>query len=171
MIIERPNQMVVTWSTMSEVGRPIVEYGIRGFSMSASGKTTKFVDGGSKKHTQFIHRVVLSNLKPNETYVYHCGGDLGWSAEFWFKMTPIDSNWSPHIAIFGDMGNENAQSLPRLQQETQRGMYDAVIHVGDFAYDMHHNNGIVGDEFMRQIETIAAYVPYMTCVGNHEGAL
>ncbi|KAH8026055.1 hypothetical protein HPB51_015404 [Rhipicephalus microplus] len=26
----------------------------------------------------------------------------------------------------------------------------------------------VGDEFMRQIEPIAAYVPYMTAVGNHE---
>ena len=32
------------------------------------------------------------------------------------------------------------------------------------------NNGRVGDEFMRQIEPIAAYVPYMTCPGNHEKA-
>lgn len=28
----------------------------------------------------------------------------------------------------------------------------------------------VGDAFMNQIQTIAAYVPYMTCVGNHEAA-
>jgi hypothetical protein len=34
------------------------------------------------------------------------------------------------------MGNANAQSLARLQKETQEGMYDMVIHVGDFAYDM-----------------------------------
>lgn len=34
------------------------------------------------------------------------------------------------------MGNENAQSLSRLQEETQRGLYDAILHVGDFAYDM-----------------------------------
>lgn len=27
-----------------------------------------------------------------------------------------------------------------------------------------------GDEFNRQIEPIAAYVPYMTVVGNHENA-
>ena len=26
------------------------------------------------------------------------------------------------------------------------------------------------DKFMRQIEPIAAYVPYMTAVGNHEQA-
>ena len=43
-----------------------------------------------------------------------------------------------------------------------------IIHVGDFAYNMATDNGRVGDEFMRQIEPIAAYVPYMTCVGNHE---
>lgn len=34
------------------------------------------------------------------------------------------------------MGNENAQSLARLQEEVQRNVYDAIIHVGDFAYDM-----------------------------------
>lgn len=32
------------------------------------------------------------------------------------------------------------------------------------------DNGYVGDEFMRQIEPIAAYLPYMTCPGNHEEA-
>ncbi|TRY83542.1 hypothetical protein DNTS_016254 [Danionella cerebrum] len=30
------------------------------------------------------------------------------------------------------------------------------------------DNGRIGDEFMRQIESIAAYTPYMTCPGNHE---
>ena len=34
------------------------------------------------------------------------------------------------------MGNVNAQSLGRLQKETQMGMYDLMFHVGDFAYDM-----------------------------------
>lgn len=47
-------------------------------------------------------------------------------------------------------------------------MYDAIIHVGDFAYDMNSENALVGDQFMRQIESLAAYVPYMVCAGNHE---
>lgn len=68
--------------------------------------------------------------------VYHCGSNMGWSAEFWFNTVPTDENWSPSLAIYGDMGNENAQSLGRLQEETQRGLYDAILHVGDFAYDM-----------------------------------
>ena len=56
---------------------------------------------------------------------------------YWFTTAPKDESlWTPHLAIYGDMGNENAQSLGRLQEEVQRNMYDAIIHVGDFAYDM-----------------------------------
>lgn len=29
-------------------------------------------------------------------------------------------------------------------------------------------NARVGDDFMKQLEPIAAYVPYLTCPGNHE---
>lgn len=146
----------------------LVEYGPDDFSQSAVGSSTKFVDDGASKHTQFIHRVTLSNLKPKTHYIYHCGSKLGWSPEFWFITPPLDSEWSPSIAIFGDMGNENAQSLAYLQEEAQRRMYDTIIHVGDFAYDMDSNNALTGDQFMRQIEPLAAYVPYMVCAGNHE---
>lgn len=56
--------------------------------------------------------------------------------------------------MFGDLGNENSQSIPRLQEEVQRGIYDSVLHIGipfeqhicktfikfiisgDFAYDL-----------------------------------
>lgn len=101
-------------------------------------------------------------------YHYHCGSMMGWSAEYWFVVPRTDADFAPHLAIFGDMGNENAQSLTRLQREAQSQMYDAMLHVGDFAYDMSSENSLVGDQFMRQIETVAAYVPYMVVPGNHE---
>lgn len=101
--------------------------------------------------------------------MYHCGSKYGWSNIFYLKTAPeVSAKWSPHIVIFGDMGNENAQSLPRLQEEAQRGLYDAAIHIGDFAYDMNTDNARVGDEFMKQIQEVAAYLPYMTVPGNHE---
>lgn len=93
---------------------------------------------------------------------------VGWSPEFYFHTVPEGSDWAPSLAIFGDMGNENAQSMARLQEDTQRHMYDAIIHVGDFAYDMNSDNALVGDQFMNQIQSIAAYTPYMVCAGNHE---
>ena len=42
-----------------------------------------------------------------------------------------------------------------------------MLHVGDFAYDLDSGGGTVGDQFMQNIEQIAAYVPYMVSVGNH----
>ncbi|XP_015606629.1 acid phosphatase type 7 isoform X2 [Cephus cinctus] len=160
--------IVVTWSTMDDTHESIVEYGIDGFILTAQGNSTLFVDGGSQKHKQYIHRVWLRDLTPGSKYVYHCGSRYGWSDAFYFVTAPDSSSWTPHIVIFGDMGNENAQSLTRLQEETQRGLYDAAIHVGDFAYDMDTDNARIGDEFMKQIEGIAAYLPYMTVPGNHE---
>ncbi|XP_019768604.2 acid phosphatase type 7 [Dendroctonus ponderosae] len=164
------HQIVVTWSTYNPTDDSIVEYGIGGLINTATGQSRLFVDGGPEKHSQYIHRVVLSDLAPDSRYEYHCGGSDGWSDLFWFKTLPSGDDWSPHLVIYGDMGNDNAQSLTRLQEETQRGLYDAVLHIGDFAYDMDSDNGYVGDEFMRQIEPIAAYLPYMTCPGNHEEA-
>lgn len=164
------HQIVVTWSTFSDTIESLVEYGIGGLVLQAKGNSTLFVDGGSKGHTQYVHRVILDNLTPNSKYFYHCGSNLGWSNMFSFNTLPTDDDWTPRLVIYGDMGNENAQSLVRLQEDTQRGLYDAVLHIGDFAYDMDSNNGSVGDEFMRQIEPVAAYLPYMTCPGNHEEA-
>ncbi|XP_055842962.1 acid phosphatase type 7-like isoform X2 [Episyrphus balteatus] len=162
------NEIVVTWSTRDDSKESIVEYGETAFEKLSKSKPIKFVDGGKEKSTQYIHEVTLSNLKPSTHYIYHCGSSLGWSAEFWFVTQPNGTEWSPRLAIFGDMGNENAQSLARLQQDTQRGLYDAIIHVGDFAYDMDSENARVGDEFMNQIQSVAAYLPYMVCAGNHE---
>lgn len=85
-------------------------------------------------------------------------------------------------AIYGDLGNINARSLGKIQRLAQDGDYDLIFHngllkilrlvlienLGDFAYDMNDKDGKFGDEFMRQIEPAAAYVPYMISVGNHD---
>lgn len=106
--------------------------------------SSKYSELTSKKHS--LSELLLINvilflytLKILYLFVtgYHCGSDVGWSGVYWFRTAPEEeSNWSPHLAVYGDMGNENAQSLAKLQQEVQRGLYDAIIHVGDFAYDM-----------------------------------
>ncbi|XP_015115464.1 acid phosphatase type 7 [Diachasma alloeum] len=160
--------IIVTWSTKDDTKESIVEYGIGAFGFTAKGNSTLFVDEGKQKRHQYIHRVYLRDLTPGQKYIYHCGSKFGWSNIFYVTTPPDSKTWTPQIVIFGDMGNENAQSLSRLQEETQRGLYDAAIHVGDFAYDMDTDEARVGDQFMKQIEGIAAYLPYMTVPGNHE---
>lgn len=165
------SSFVVTWSTWNFTqARALV--GLHPFNMSTrlTGAVKSFSDDGEEHSTQFIHTVTI-NFQEYDTYHYYrVGSDVGWSEMFWFKSFPAGFDWAPKLAILGDMGNVNAQSLPRLQLETQQGMYDMVIHNGDFAYDFHEENGRIGDEFMKQIEPVAAYVPYMTSSGNHEAA-
>ncbi|XP_067099951.1 acid phosphatase type 7 isoform X1 [Osmerus mordax] len=164
--------MLVTWTTFNQT-ESWVEYGLGGqrvLHMRTQGQAALFIDGGEEKRRMYIHRVTLTDLKPAAAYVYHCGSDLGWSDRFAFTALNDSTSFSPRLALYGDLGNANPQSLARLQKETQQGMYDAILHIGDFAYDMDEDNGRIGDEFMRQIQSIAAYLPYMTCPGNHESS-
>lgn len=115
--------------------------------------------------------MTLGNLSTSSIYVYRCGSNSGWSEEFSFRTIPDpgrEKNWSPYVAIFGDMGFENAQALPCIQDEANKKTFDAILHVGDFAYDMCHDNGRVGDKFMKKMEPIIGNIPYMVVPGNHE---
>jgi len=52
-------------------------------------------------------------------------------------------DWSPRMAVFGDLGSVNAKSLSYLQEETQEGKYDALLHVGEvffFPINVRHSN-------------------------------
>lgn len=162
--------ITVTWSTKDSTPESIVHYGINELTTKIRGLSHEFIDDGPEKRTQFIHRVTLSGLQPATNYVYKCGSTLGWSKQFSFRTANSSANWPIRVAVYGDLGITNARILPTLQMNVEKQLYDAVIHVGDLAYDMHEKNGEVGDEFMQQIEPVAANVPYMVCPGNHEQA-
>ncbi|XP_060113778.1 acid phosphatase type 7 [Heteronotia binoei] len=165
-----PTSMTVTWTTFAQADS-FVLFGPdpqAAFTRWARGRATKFVDGGKLQRAMYIHRVTLTGLLPGHHYAYRCGSPQGWSRPFHFQALLNSSDWSPRFAIFGDMGMENPQSLPRLKRDTEMGLYDLILHVGDFAYDLHTNDALIGDDFMRKIEPVAALVPYMTCPGNHE---
>ena len=76
------------------------------------------------------------------------------------------------LIITRDTYKCNTVNRPDLNRhEDLDSLYLIHIYIlGDFAYDFEQDNGRVGDEFMRQIEPVATYVPYMTCPGNHENA-
>ncbi|XP_066494694.1 acid phosphatase type 7-like [Tiliqua scincoides] len=162
--------MTVTWTTF-DPAESVVNFGLskgKALTQWARGRAKKFVDGGVLRRSMFIHRVTLRDLSPGQRYAYRCGSQQGWSDTFSFQTLRNGSDWSPRFVIYGDMGLVNPQSLPRLINDTENGMYDVLLHVGDFAYDLHSDDAQVGDAFMRAIEPVAALLPYMTCPGNHE---
>uniref|UniRef100_A0A8C7DL10 Purple acid phosphatase N-terminal domain-containing protein n=1 Tax=Oncorhynchus kisutch TaxID=8019 RepID=A0A8C7DL10_ONCKI len=142
-----PASMEMTWTTINETEESTMEYGL--------WRGTIFLWTGSEVREIHIHRVTLTALRPASAYVYHCGSEAGWSDVFSFTALNESISWSPRFSIYGDMGNENPH------------IYDLILS-GYAANSRLIGNGRIGDEFMRQIQSIAVYVPYMTCPGNHE---
>ncbi|PAA79726.1 hypothetical protein BOX15_Mlig013175g4 [Macrostomum lignano] len=167
---DNETSVVVTWSTRNDTQSQVQLMSVQPPNATEklyNGSSMIFVDSGTKKATQYVHRVTLPDLGWGGLFKYRCGSQAtGWSD--WFEFRTPKRGFSPRLAMFGDMGMVNAQSLPRLMQDASAGMYDAILHVGDFAYDMQEQDGATGDQFMQMIQPIAARLPYMTCVGNHE---
>jgi len=164
-----PTKMLISWSQKDETTLSFVEYGLNGkLTNKTQGVMTKHTDEGSNHLVQYECQCLLEDLVPGEVYTYVVGNEYELSERFSFQAMKAGDDWSPSLVIYGDMGNTNAVSLERLQMEADKGMYDAIIHVGDFAYNMWEMDGQVGDEFMRMIQPLAANLPYMTCPGNHE---
>jgi len=168
--LSQAGELVVTWSTVNATSSSlvVVQNEEIGQSTFFRGAASLFVDGGKEKRAQWIHRVSLSGLAPTTLYKYQVGSAEGWSPVYLTRTSPIGHKWSPKLALFGDLGNENGVSLPHLQRLATDGSLDLILHVGDMAYDMAEEEGMRGDLFMQQIEPIASQVPYMTCPGNHE---
>ena len=89
---------------------------------------------------------------------------------FRLKTLPDPKGWQPRLLIFGDLGNDNARTLPMMDTEVQQDLHDFVLHLGGFAYNLEDSNGQVGDAFFRQIEPMASYKPYQVLVGKPEAS-
>ena len=53
-------------------------------------------------------------------------------------MTTIGSgpDYSPTFLVYGDFGYSNAQSISLIKEHVEGGSIDAILHVGDLAYDL-----------------------------------
>ena len=121
--------------------------------------------------TIYLHTVSVPDLIPNQTYYYQVGNGLLMSRIFTLRALPTnDPSWVPKIAIYGDLGNENGQSIPWLTNQVDKKEIDVIYHIGDLAYDLNDRQGKTGDEFMRRIEPITSQVAYQVVPGNHESA-
>mmetsp|Transcript_13931 Transcript_13931/g.13929 ORF Transcript_13931/g.13929 Transcript_13931/m.13929 type:complete len:357 (-) Transcript_13931:28-1098(-) len=119
-----------------------------------------------------IHTAVMTHIQSDCKYEYRVGSGLFWSEMFKFNgRTPEDGNNTlASFIVYGDLGTGPYAEYTRvaLKDELKNNEYLAMIHLGDFAYDMEDREGRIGDLFMNNIEPYAANYPYMTTTGNHE---
>jgi phosphodiesterase/alkaline phosphatase D-like protein len=124
--------------------------------------------------------VVLSGLAPGQQYYYRFGSSTGgWSDVFSFYTAPAlgDAGSRLRVVAIGDMGNYKCLGLPQYNQcddpaqQTTQGALSAlpaelVVDVGDVSYAV--GREWVWDQYLHATEPLAAQVPHMTAIGNHD---
>ena len=180
------DQIYVSYLTNSSQYTPKCQYGLTPTSLTmvqtgssityqasdmCEGKATiigpqNFIDPG------FMHTMLLKDLRPSTTYYYRVGTDEhGWSQVYSFTNRPADKQESVYMIAYGDMGLAPVQpgahsTIPRLIARVNSTNVASVLHIGDISYA--RGIGALWDAFMTQVQPIAARVPYMVSIGNHE---
>ncbi|CAD6193710.1 unnamed protein product [Caenorhabditis auriculariae] len=152
--------MAVTWNTYKTVSQDVT-YGPTGIATTtvAKGSVTPWNFGGIDR---FTHRAVMTNLQPETSYTYKID-----QRTFRFKTLPKDLK-SYKVCVFGDLGFFHGNSTESIINNGLAGKFDFIVHVGDIAYDLHADNGRVGDDFLNEMEPLISTMPYMVIAGNHE---
>ena len=168
-ITEEPStSMSVQFSApVTTQSEQVIQYGNSADDLAFVETTASynFTDGGSEHYEQTFHIGEMKHLKPHTRNYYRVGSDGGgWSDVYDFVTAPVNGDTSAfplRFGIWGDMGHTNSQILMSVKEEVENNNFDMILHVGDFAYDMHDDNGHNGDAFMNDIQPMAARVPYM----------
>jgi hypothetical protein len=118
-----------------------------------------------------LHQGLMAPLPttPGTPIYYRVGGGASqlWSQTF--VVTPVPETYpAQRYAVFGDFGLANDVCMNDLIASAQAGAFDAVLHVGDWAYNMEDIASATGNAFMNLIQGYAAIVPVMPAPGNHE---
>ncbi|KAI9260762.1 Metallo-dependent phosphatase-like protein [Phascolomyces articulosus] len=137
-------------------------------------ETWEFEDGGEAHRTISLYRAKTRKLRAATVYQYQVGAfdndksKWSWSSVYEFHTGSKRKEFS-FIAI-GDIGLNNAVTLPQLIELSKTHKYDFLTLSGDQAYDMKDFDGTKGDQYMNLMQEVWARVPYLGVPGNHEGA-
>eukprot|EP00698_Gefionella_okellyi_P009452 TRINITY_DN2401_c0_g1_i2.p1 TRINITY_DN2401_c0_g1~~TRINITY_DN2401_c0_g1_i2.p1 ORF type:complete len:409 (+),score=72.80 TRINITY_DN2401_c0_g1_i2:128-1354(+) len=169
------SELLVSWYTVSAPqADPTVQYGFSPDTLVFSNFSSESEPYSEPDWTGVVNRVVLSNLTASTQYYYRCGGGSTWSKLASFVTEALPSDQEPtRIVWFGDMGStDSSDTIARVATLAQNHSTDLVIHVGDISYcDFNgekQGNQTIWNTFMDEISPIAAHVPYMVSIGNHD---
>eukprot|EP00002_Diphylleia_rotans_P009510 TRINITY_DN1982_c0_g2_i2.p2 TRINITY_DN1982_c0_g2~~TRINITY_DN1982_c0_g2_i2.p2 ORF type:complete len:520 (+),score=106.75 TRINITY_DN1982_c0_g2_i2:52-1611(+) len=173
-----PSRVWVMWVTFESTPVNAVRYGTSSgqFTSLAYGNETTY-NAGETGWDGFVHEVLLTDLRPFTTYYYQVGDGRIWGKQFSFHTAPSHTEPVPNglrYCTYGDMGTFmpfGFRVTEGIVKMHQKNPYDMLLHLGDIAYAGTSSTReweAIWDIFGRQVEPLAANMPYMTTVGNHE---
>jgi len=170
-----PSEIVVVWVTFAQTNASIVEYGMdsNNYERRATGQIYTY-NAGFFGWDGWLHACRLTGLQLDSIYYYRVGDGVNWSPQFHFRSPPGYSKPGQRILIFGDMGTVMPFGFVVTNAMTSAhnlDSYDLAVHLGDVSYAGTGSTRewqIVWDLWGRQVEKLAAYMPYQVTLGNHE---
>lgn len=128
-----------------------------------------------------MHFIRFPSLQPRRYYKYQVrsgGSDDAWSQVYTFRApyghgTAANSGGSnvTRVAIYGDMGNDAGNNMGNLRADCAAGTIDAIVHMGDHAYNMGNGDDYHGDAYMQAFQNVLARCPWLPVIGNHESTM
>jgi len=173
------DEMVVMWVTSDKDLPPTVQYGLQSgkYDSSTTGTATTY-DVGLDGWDGWISQVKLTGLSLNTKYYYRVGTPTTyWSDEFSFTTTKADADVPTSrdvVAVVADQGTYIPMGFEVIDQMVAfhaQDPFSLVVHAGDVCYAGTGSDWEleeVWDVWEDLVQPIAAYVPYMFAVGNHE---
>ncbi|NGN66083.1 metallophosphoesterase family protein [Streptomyces sp. A7024] len=175
-------QMRISWQVPNAVKKPFVRYGTEPGELTeraaAELRPLKTPSLGPKLPgiEQYYVHAALNDLDPGTTYHYalgHEGYDDG-KASASFRTAPAMARAFTFTA-FGDQGiTRAARTMGKLIGDRDPAFH---LHAGDICYAEETGHGReddskydarVWDAFLKQIDPVAAKVPWMIATGNHD---
>lgn len=142
-----------------------------------TGVSHRYAKLSATEHNNYVlHFVKFGPLKPRQRYFYKVrardlstgGVDTSeWSDTFSFRA-PYASG-ETRVASYGDMGHSFHNCMGNVYQDCLEGKVDAVLHMGDHAYDMGQGGDKRGDSYMNAFQRALSTCPWIPVIGNHEG--
>ena len=96
-----------------------------------------------------MHFIRFSSLEPRQAYTYQVRSGASehhhhWSQPYTFRApyghgaaaAESDGSIPTRVALYGDMGNTAGNNMENLRAGCARGTIDAVLHMGDHAYNL-----------------------------------
>lgn len=119
--------------------------------------------------TYIMHYVKFPALSPRTRYYYKVksgSSACGWTEQFSFRSGYADG--VTRLATYGDMAHEHFNNMGNMLADCKAGTIDAIVHMGDHAYDLGYSGDRRGDAYMNALQPLLASCPWYPIVGNHE---
>lgn len=172
--------MVVSWSTPASVRNPRL---LLGDVSGQYGSAVAAESVASPGLATVQHHVRLTDLGPDTRYYYRATHDGSASSEFSFATARPTTSRSPRpvrFTAFGDQGTKDGKVAP-VNPVIAAFRPDLHLHVGDLSYAS-NSGGLraleraadrvytpqVWDQWLGGIQAVAAQIPWMPVLGNHE---